>query len=206
VGLFAVGKFDVTFAEWDACVDTGACRRASDSGWGRADRPVINVSWDDAKLYIGWLSRITGKQYRLLSEAEWEYAARAGSTTAYWWGDEIGEGNANCVGCGGWWNGRGTSPVGSFINFKANPFGLYDMHGNVWQWVEDTYHENYEGAPSNGSAWTKGEDTFFTSSRVVRGGSWKATTDLLLAEFRYHNFANYRDEDLGFRVARTLSP
>jgi formylglycine-generating enzyme required for sulfatase activity len=101
---FAVGKYDVTFAEWDACVALGACASASDSGWGRDDRPVINVSWEDAKAYVAWLSHMTGKEYRLLSEAEWEYAARAGTTTAYYWGDDIGKGNANCHTCGSQWD------------------------------------------------------------------------------------------------------
>jgi tripartite-type tricarboxylate transporter receptor subunit TctC len=133
---FAVGKFDVTFAEWDACADAGACSRVLDGGWGRSDRPVINVSWDDAKLYVAWLSRMTGKPYHLLSEAEWEYAARARATTAYYWGDDVARGRANCHGCGSEWELIQTSPVGSF---KPNAFGLYDMAGNVWQWVEDTY-------------------------------------------------------------------
>src|SRR5262249_10215759 len=151
---FAVSKFDVTFADWDACVSVGGCPqegRAADIGWGRGTRPVIYVSWDDAQAYVAWLSWMTGMPYRLLSEAEWEYAARAGTTTAYFWGDEIGENNANCKGCGGQWNGSGTAPVGSF---KPNSFGLYDMAGNVWQWVQDCHHSNYNGAPNDGSAWT----------------------------------------------------
>jgi len=129
VKRFAVSKFDVTFADWDACVSVGGCPQASDSGFGRGSRPVINVTWDDAQQYVAWLSRMTGQRYRLLSEAEWEYAARAGTATAFWWGDEIGTGNANCIGCGSKWDKRQTSPVGSF---KPNAFGLYDMAGNVW--------------------------------------------------------------------------
>jgi formylglycine-generating enzyme required for sulfatase activity len=129
---FAVSKFAVTFDEWDACVVLGGCPQASDSGFGRGKRPVINVNWDDAQQYVAWLSRMTGRPYRLLTEAAWEYAARAGSTTAYFWGDEIGVGNANCKGCGNQTDNRETSPVGSF---KPNAFGLYDTHGNVWQWV-----------------------------------------------------------------------
>jgi formylglycine-generating enzyme required for sulfatase activity len=111
---FAVGRTEVTFAEWDACVAAGACAKASDNGWGRGHQPVINVRWDEAKDYIAWLSRITGKEYRLLTEAEWEYAARAGTTTAYSWGDEIGKGNANCIGCGSQWDDKQPAPVGSF--------------------------------------------------------------------------------------------
>ena len=148
---FAVSKFEVTWDDWDACVKYGDCENISDSGFGRGTRPVINVSWDDAQQYAAWLSMMTDRPYRLLTEAEWEYAARAGSTTAYFWGDEIGEGNANCGGCGSQWDKRQTSPVDSF---KPNAFGLHDMAGNVWQWVQDCYHGDYNGAPTNGSAWT----------------------------------------------------
>ena len=163
---FAVSKFDVTFADWDACVSVGGCPQVSDSGFGRGTRPVINVSWDDAQQYVAWFSKMTGKPYRLLTEAEWEYAARAGSTTAYFWGDEIGKGNANCAGCGSQWDNRQTSPVGSF---KPNAFGLYDMAGNVWQWVQDCYHGNYDGAPTDGSAWTIGDCSRRVSFAAVPG-------------------------------------
>jgi formylglycine-generating enzyme required for sulfatase activity len=128
---FAVSRFEVTFADWDACVHYGDCDpRVSDSGWGRDRQPVINVTWDEAKRYVAWLHRMTDKSYRLLSEAEWEYAARAGTQTAYFWGDEIGKGNANCSGCGSQWDNEQTAPVGSF---SANVFGLHDLHGNVWE-------------------------------------------------------------------------
>ena len=167
---FAVSKFEVTFEEWDACVAAAGCPRVPDR-WGRGEMPVINVSWDDAKQYVGWLSQLTGKEYRLLTEAEWEYAARAGANTRYSWGDDPGIGNANCDGCGSQWDLQQTAPVGSF---KPNGFGLYDMHGNVWEWVEDSWHENYDGAPADGSAWLRGGDT---SYRVVRGGSWRNESD-----------------------------
>jgi formylglycine-generating enzyme required for sulfatase activity len=127
--------------------------RVTDSGFGRGRHPVINVSWDDAQRYAAWLSRMTGKPYRLLSEAEFEYAARAGTRTVYPWGDELGKDNANCGDCGSTWDNRQPSPVGSFA---ANRFGLHDLHGNVWQWVEDCYHGDYEGAPQDGSAWVEG--------------------------------------------------
>lgn len=141
----------MTFAEWDACFSVGGCLHwPIDYGWGRNRRPVIHVSWNDAKAYVAWLSKMTGREYRLLTEAEWEYAARAGTTTAYYWGDEIGKNNTNCNGCGSQWGGRKTAPVGSFA---PNAFGLYDMFGNVWEWVEDCFHNNYEGAPTDGSAW-----------------------------------------------------
>jgi formylglycine-generating enzyme required for sulfatase activity len=137
---FAVGNCAVTFAEWDACVDAGACLRASDGGWGRGDRPAINVSWDDVQIYVAWLKRVTGKEYRLLAESEWEYAARAGTSTAYFWGDDEGTGNANCSTSGSRWDLKQTAPVGSF---KPNAFHLYDMQGNVWQWVKDVYRSGY---------------------------------------------------------------
>jgi formylglycine-generating enzyme required for sulfatase activity len=199
---FAVSKYDVTFADWDACVSVGGCPRgegrAGDAGWGRGAQPVIFLSWDDAQVFATWLSMMSGKSYRLLTEAEWEYAARAGSNTAYFWGDEIGNGNANCSGCGSKWNEQ-ASPVGSF---KPNDFGLYDMGGNVWQWVQDCYHENYNGAPADGSAWMLGECNF----RVVRGGSWGFTPDFLRSAFRNWGPPYLRNPNVGFRVGRTLGP
>lgn len=152
---FAIGRFTVTFANWDACVTDGGCRhKPEDRGWGRGKQPVIYVSWEDvSNEYLPWLSLKTGKNYRFPTEAEWEYAARAGSPTEYPWGDDIGKGNANCRDCVSDWAGKQTAPVGSF---KANAFGLHDMHGNVWQWVEDKFHSNYQGAPVDGSAWTTG--------------------------------------------------
>ena len=194
---FAVSKFDVTFADWDACVSVGGCPKATDSGFGRDTKPVINVSWDDAQIYVAWLSKMTGQPYRLLTEAEWEYAARAGTTTAYYWGDDIGKGNANCKGCGSQWDAKQTSPVGSFA---ANQFGLYDMAGNVYQWVQDCYHDNYDGAPTDGSAWTSGD----CSNRVVRGGSWIYDPQSLRSAFRVGVTTDGRSSYLGFRVGRTL--
>jgi formylglycine-generating enzyme required for sulfatase activity/lipoprotein NlpI len=198
---FAVAKFPVTFDEWNACVADGGCNgyEPGDQGWGRGTRPVINVSWDNATAYAAWLSHKTGKTYRLPTEAEWEYAARAGSTTAYYWGSKIGKGNADCNGCGSKWDNVQTSPVGSFA---ANAFGLYDMAGNVWQWVDDCYHDNYDRAPTDGSAWTGGE----CSRRVVRGGSWISYPQLLRSAGRLWNIHDDRGNLLGFRVARTLAP
>jgi formylglycine-generating enzyme required for sulfatase activity len=197
---FAVSKFEVTFEEWDACVAATACPRVPDR-WGRGEMPVINVSWGDAKQYVGWLSRLTGKEYRLLTEAEWEYAARAGANTRYSWGDDPGMGNANCDGCGSQWDLRQTAPVGSF---KPNALGLYDMHGNVWEWVEDSWHENYDGAPTDASAWLRGGDPSF---RVVRGGSWRnESARSVRAAVRAKRHANVRFDTLGFRIARTIMP
>ena len=126
---------------------------------------MINVSWEDAQSYVTWLSRETGESYRLPSESEWEYAARAGTATKYSWGNEIGVNRANCDGCGSRWDNQRTAPVGSFA---PNGFGLYDMHGNVWEWVEDCWNGSYAGAPSDGGAWRSGD----CAKRVLRGGSW----------------------------------
>ena len=199
---FAVGRFEVTFDEWDACVADGGCNgyRPSDEGWGRGRRPVINVSWDDAIAYVDWLSKRTGKQYRLLSGAEYEYATRAGTQTAYPWGNAIGTNNANCHACGSRWDAKQTAPVGSFA---ANGFGLYDMVGNVREWTEDCYHYSYSGAPADGSAWIEGGSCY---SRVVRGGSWLLAPAFLRSASRYWFTGDYRLNYLGFRVARTLAP
>ena len=197
---FAVGRYEVTFAEWDACVRDGACSRVvNDEGWGRGRRPVINVSWDDAQRYVQWLSRKTGRVYRLLSESEWEYAARAGTETAYSWGDEIGVNRANCRGCGSLWDGDKTAPVGSF---GANAWGLHDMHGNVAEWVEDCWNDSYAGSPVDGSAQLT--DCY---GRVLRGGSWNVRPSFLRAADRSRDSTGYRSNNvLGFRVARTLAP
>jgi formylglycine-generating enzyme required for sulfatase activity len=197
---FAVGQFALTFEEWDACIADGGCNGYQPSdGWGRGRRPVINVSWDDAKGYVAWLSKKTGKTYRLLTEAEYEYATRAGTQTAYPWGNAIGKNNANCNGCGSQWDNKQTAPVGSFA---ANGFGLYDMVGNVLQWTEDCYNDNYNGAPANGSAWT-GSDC---GRRVVRGGSWYNYPEILRSANRNGIPPSVRPDDLGFRVGRTLLP
>ena len=196
---FAVGQFELTFDQWDACVADGGCNgyQPSDQGWGRGHRPVINVSWDDAKVYVAWLAKKTAKPYRLLTEAEYEYAARAGTTTAYPWGSVIGKNNATCGGCGSQWDKTQTAPVGSFA---PNGFGLYDMVGNVWAWTEDCYHDSYNGAPTDGSAWTGGD----CSRRVLRGGSGNNDPQYLRSAVRYENLTVGRDNRIGFRVGRTL--
>jgi formylglycine-generating enzyme required for sulfatase activity len=196
---FAVSKFEVTFEDWDACVSIGGCVSISDNSMGRGRNPVIDVTWDEAKQYVTWLSRMTGKTYRLLAEAEWEYAARAGTATIYPWGDEIGQGNANCNGCGSQWDNKRTAPVGSFA---ANAFGIYDMAGNVSQWVEDCWNDNYNGAPIDGSAWTSGD----CNRRVIRGGSWNGDPQDLRSANRGWDATEGRYVFLGFRVARTLAP
>jgi formylglycine-generating enzyme required for sulfatase activity len=196
---FAVSKFDVTFDDWDACVAYGDCEQHVSDGWGRGRQPLINITWVDAQRYVSWLSRMTGESYRLLSEAEWEYAARAGTQTAYPWGDEIGKGNADCDGCGSQWDDKQTASVGSFA---PNAFGLYDMNGNVWQWVDDCFHDDYTGAPSDGSAWLSGS----CGRRIVRGGSWLNEPRVLRSANRIGQPIEFRSDYTGLRVARTLGP
>ncbi len=210
---FAVGKHEVTFSQWDACVSAGGCsHRPKDWGWGRGSRPVIYVSWDDAQEYVRWLSRETGQEYRLLSEAEWEYAARAGTQTARHWGGSADQacGYANVYDRtskrenGFNWlhhdcdDGYGkTAPVG---RFRANSFGLHDMLGNVWEWTQDCYHGNYSGAPNHSIAGQETSDC----SRVLRGGSWNYDSWGVRAAFRGRNDTGLRSDGIGFRVARTL--
>jgi formylglycine-generating enzyme required for sulfatase activity len=199
---FAVSKYEVTFGQWDACVAYGDCDPRVGDSFGRGRQPVINVTWDDARRFVDWLSRMTSKRYRLLSEAEWEYASRAGTQMAYSWGDEIGTGNANCLKCGSKWDGRQAAPVGSFA---PNQFGLYDMHGNVWEWVEDCYHDNYNGAPTEGSAWAAaaGGDCH---RRVLRGGSWLDKPPEIRSAHRLGFARDSRMFHVGFRIGRTLTP
>ena len=200
----ALGVYEVTFAEWDACVAAAGCVAVDDEGWGRGSRPVINVGWEDVRAYARWLSAQTSRAYRLPSEAEWEFAARAGTETTYNWGKRVGRNHANCDGCGSRWDGRKTAPVGEF---RANGWGLHDMHGNVWEWVEDCWAplrpaRGYAGAPTDGSAWLFGH----CSLRVLRGGSWFSTPFSLESAGRSWDKISTRGSDVGFRVARTLWP
>ena len=189
---FALGVTEVTFDEWDACVRGGGCDgyRPDDEGWGRGARPVINVSWEDAQAYVSWLSGSTGAAYRLPSESEWEYAARAGTETPFHTGATISTDQAN-------YSGR-TTPVGTFA---PNAFGLHDVHGSVWEWVEDCWHDSYRGAPRDGAAWTSSGDC---GRRVLRGGSWNAYPGNLRSAARYMHPTEHRNYHVGFRVARTL--
>ncbi|MEJ2117823.1 MAG: formylglycine-generating enzyme family protein [Alphaproteobacteria bacterium] len=197
---FAVGRYVMTFAEWDAAQEdkdweriTGlAPYRPTDRGWGRGEQPLINVSWHDAQGYVKWLREKTGQPYRLLSEAEWEYVCRAGTSTAYWWGDALTEEQAN------YGLVRRTVPVDSY---QPNPWGLYQVHGNVWEWVEDCWNDNYDGAPQDGSARTTGE----CDRRILRGGSWFNAPWHLRSATRYGNTSALRFFNAGFRVARTLT-
>ena len=206
---FWLGKYEVTFAQWDACWADRGCRNrnpdfdrrevvvADDHGRGRGHGPVSNVDRYDAQLYIDWLNSKTNGGYRLPSEAEWEYAARTGGTTEYGWGNDVGSNRANCDNddCGDRY--EYTAPVGSF---PANAWGLHDMHGNVWEWVQDCRHDSYAGAPNDGSAWmnTKGGCDYY----VIRGGSWQNGARVLRSANRAGRFIISREDTIGFRVAR----
>ncbi len=211
---FAIGRFAATFADWDAAQQdkdwqaiTGrAARRPMDWGWGRGDRPVIDVDWNDAKAYTKWLSARTGKDYRLPSEAEWEYACRAGTVTPFWWGSSITPEQANYDGSADPYKGGGekgeyrqkTLPVKSL---EPNPWALYQVHGNVWEWCEDCWNDNYNGASGDGRASATGNVGF----RVLRGGSWYFNPQDLRSAFRYVNGPGFRSYGVGFRVSRTLT-
>lgn len=204
---FAIGRFEITFDEWFACVADRGCRhRPDDHDWGAARRPVINITWAQAKNYTRWLSRKTGHKYRLPSEAEWEYAARAGTTTQFWWGDQPGEKMANCRNC----ESRRcctakdhsccsheTLPVGSF---PANPFGLYDTAGNVFEWTEDCWNRKHQGRPEDASPRLKGDCT----NRVIRGGSFYYFSQVARSHYRAKNPAVVKSYWLGIRVVREL--
>jgi formylglycine-generating enzyme required for sulfatase activity len=199
---FAVSKYQVTFNEWDACSSHGDCKKyPPDGGWGRGTKPVMQVNWDDAQEYVEWLSKVTGRPYRLLSEAEYEYAARAGTETAYPWGPDItlnGQAMANCAGCG-----SDREPIYQTVavgSFPPNKFSLYDMVGNLWSWVEDCEHPNYYDAPTDGMAWTTGKECH---RREVRGGTWNDANTVRSAK-RGRAFRNVGDYYIGFRVGRTL--
>ncbi|WP_409523213.1 SUMF1/EgtB/PvdO family nonheme iron enzyme [Nitrincola sp. MINF-07-Sa-05] len=194
---FALSRHEVTFAEYDQFAQSTRRNLPDDEGWGRGSRPVINVSWHDAVAYTHWLSRQTGHSYRLPTEAEWEYAARAGTETSYWWGNELLDGYAVCDECGSEWDGERTAPVGQF---PANAWGLFDMHGNVDEWVQDCYEDSYIGAPDDGSARINAGCTH----QVMRGGSWFDIPRLIRASSRYRHPANASRNTWGFRVALDL--
>ncbi|HEY7750136.1 MAG TPA: SUMF1/EgtB/PvdO family nonheme iron enzyme [Aestuariivirgaceae bacterium] len=210
---FAIGQFEVTVREWDACVADGGCKaQVKDEGWGRENRPAINISWEEiADQYLPWLSKKTGHKYRLPTESEWEFAARgnADGEAKFGFGDNLGDLCAYANGSDATAKGQAssatdckdgyanTAPTGSF---KPNQLGLFDMHGNVWEWVEDCWNETYENAPVNGSAWTTGDCT----TRVVRGGSWNSDIPKLRSAARGWNQPSGRNRSIGFRVVREL--
>ena len=195
LSAYAIGKYEVSFAEYDRFAKATGRRLPSDEGWGRDDRPVINVSWKDAEAYARWLSEQTGHQYRLPSESEWEFAARGNTTNAFWWDGVISTNPANCFDCGSRWDGTRTAPVGSF---QGNAFGLHDTAGNVQEWTGDCYQPNYRNAPSDGSTWLSPGCT----QRVVRGGSYNSPLDSVRSAKRGEYDQGTRLDNLGFRVVR----
>lgn len=201
---FAVGKFEVTFAEWDACVDDGGCKHKPATDWGRGDQPVMRVSWEDiTNEYLPWLRKKTGKDYRLLSEAEWEYVARAGTETPFWWGRSITTRQANYDGdytYGGGSKGEDRKKTVPVKSFQPNPWGLYQVHGNVDEWTEDCRNSNYDNAPTDGSARTIGS----CSRRVLRGGSWIDVPRYLRSAIRNGLSPDGRNTFVGFRLSRTF--
>jgi formylglycine-generating enzyme required for sulfatase activity len=212
ISEFSIGRYEVTFDEWDACFRAGGClKNPEDEGWGRGRRPVINVSWVDAQQYVHWLSQKTGRKYRLPTEAEWEYAARAGTTGRYFWGEgaEWACESANVFDLTSSihypnWHWRATcddgfaqtAPVGSF---QPNKWGLYDVSGNVWEWVQDCWHSDYTNAPVNGEAWISGGEC---GKRVNRGGGWGNHPRSMRSATRDADGAEGFSNAMGFRVAR----
>jgi formylglycine-generating enzyme required for sulfatase activity len=197
IAPFAVGKFEATEAEWVACATGGGCGYKPGAAAGSPERPMANLSWDDANEYVRWLATATGKPYRLLTEAEWEYAARAGTETRYPWGGDIGVAKANCIGCGGTYDPARPADI---AQFAPNPWDLYGMLGGVAEWTDDCWHHNYTGAPANGSAWLGSP----CSTRVVRGGSWKNPPSDLTVSSRNFYDSSVRYIANGLRVALSM--
>jgi len=195
---FAMGRYEVTIAEWQACVQAGGCQPVGEAQDGVPDNtPVNNVSWRDAHDFARWLAQTTGKPYRLPTEAEWEYATRAGTRSRFWWGNELGDGRANCRDCGGPWDRRKPAAAGSYA---ANPFDLHDTSGGVWEWVSDCWHDSYSRAPTDGSSWEKAD----CRVRVLRGGSWRNDSSYVHSSSRFKYDAEVRYKANGFRVAMDL--
>ena len=202
---FAVGRFSVTFDEWAACVGDGGCATSpSDNGWGRGNRPVINVTWDNAAGYVTWLSRKTGKPYRLLSEAEREYVARAGTTTPFWFGASPSPSRANYL-----TRNDASDPTAapvvertlSVTSFEPNPWGLFNVHGNVWDWTADCWNESHQGHPGN----TAPRQTGNCNLRVLKGGSWLNLPKFIRSAARSKLINDFGYRTVGFRVARTIA-
>jgi len=193
---FSISKREVTFTEYDKFARATGRRLPYDESWGRGERPVVNVSWNDAQAYADWLSKKTGRKYRLPTEAEWEFAARAGDSEKIWWDSKVAVKPANCFNCGSQWDGKRTAPTGSF---RANDFGLYDMAGNAQEWTEDCYQKSYTGVPDDGSAWMMPGCT----QRVVRGGGYTSPLDTLRHARRGQYNQDARLDNLGFRVVRS---
>lgn len=218
VTAFGLAKTEITNKQYFSCVNDGACpapewleaggeyhiETGSNDHYKKlgealkaATHPVVGVSWHNAQAYVQWLKQKTGKAYRLPSEAEWEYAARAGSKTTFSWGKKLGNNRANCKSCGSQWDNKSTAPVASF---SANAYGLYDMHGNVWEWVQDKWHGDYKDAPSTTKAWEAGN----SKERVLRGGSWSDYPRYLRSADRFNFAPDNRFRDIGFRPVLDL--
>jgi len=197
ISEFSVSRYEVSFAQYDKFSNATGHPKANDNGWGRGNQPVINISWEDAKAYTQWLSKETAGRYRLITESEWEYIARAGSDKKFTWGSRPGRNKANCKGCGSKWDRKKTAPVGSF---KANKFGIYDLHGNVWEWTEDCWSETYQGAPNDGSANLTGS----CNHRVLRGGSWNNYPSFMRSANRDQYEISEKTNMFGFRVVRDI--
>ncbi len=196
---FAIGMYEVTFEEYDRFCEATGRRKPDDSEWGRGRRPVVNISWTDARDYVRWLSGQTGKRYRLPTDAEWEYAARAGTASRFWWGEQAGHGRANCAGCGSLWDSEKTGPVG---RFSPNPFGLHDTAGNAWEWVADCFKDSFADAAPQAQAL---EDTD-CGKRVIRGGAWSFPPREMRSANRWRDFPARSSDDTGLRLARDLEP
>ncbi|WP_191603333.1 formylglycine-generating enzyme family protein [Marinomonas algicola] len=194
---FYISASEVTFDQYDLFALSTNRPLPSDNGWGRGNRPVINVSWHDAKSYTQWLTQQTDENYRLPTEIEWEYSVRAGSNTSFWYGNDVNPGYSVCDGCGSQWDGKSTAPVGSLL---SNPLGLFDMHGNVAEWVEDCYHDDYTDAPTSNTIWNSG----LCDSRVIRGGSWFDIPRVGRSATRYRADPNLKASNWGFRVTREV--
>jgi formylglycine-generating enzyme required for sulfatase activity len=194
---FAIGKYEVTVGQWKACVAAGGCRYNPKKAGSDDTLPVRDISWSDAQQYINWLRKKTGQPYRMPTEAEWEYAARGGTQSRYWWGDRFVPGKANCKDCGDDWDRKSPGRVGSH---EANPFGLHDLNGSVWEWVGDCWHRSYSGAPKDGSAWEQANCT----QRVIRGGAWRNDKSYMHSASRFRYDADVRYLVNGLRVARDL--
>ncbi|MCK7575990.1 MAG: SUMF1/EgtB/PvdO family nonheme iron enzyme [Chromatiales bacterium] len=195
VGPFMMAAHEVTFLEYDRFARVTGRELPNDQGWGRGTRPVVGVSWEEARDYTAWLAQQTGRRYRLPSEAEWEFAARAGTTTAFWWGQNTDSNRTVCFDCGSQWDNRSTAPV---MSFPANPFGLYETAGNVMEWVADCYRARYQDAPDDGRALVSGDCTH----RVARGGAFNKPADSMRAFVRARFAPDIKLNMLGFRVAR----
>lgn len=194
---FAISRFEVTVAEWKTCHAAGGCEYLPKRKGMTATSPVHNLSWLDAQQYAKWLSKKTGKKYRLPTEAEWEYAARGGTKTEYWWGNAVGEGKANCKNCGGEWNRKRPALVDTY---DANAFGVQGMNGSIWEWVADCWFDSYEGAPKDGSA----RERKNCQSRVLRGGSWRNDASYARSASRFTYDHDVRYVLNGFRVVRSM--